>query len=163
MSLGWARGGCNASMPGRSPCAGASSHSPSLDPLHCLLTQPCVLCFLPNLSSPLCPSLTKLLAGQRWEKRCWGAAGRGSPAAKAERPTHPPPDFVLLPSQCLAAYRSRAFYSPQLQPRHAPGQLPAAALLARCQQPRPGWGWMLSPGSPQRFSKRRARAAEEGG
>lgn len=95
-----------------------------------------------------------------------GEQRRGQPRCRSERPTHPPPDFILFPSQCLAAYHSRAFYSPQLQPRRAPGQFPAVAPLARCQQPRPaarrGGRWTTSPGSPWRFSKRRARAAEEG-
>lgn len=54
----------------------------------------------------------------------------------------------LFPSPCLAACRSRAFYSPQLQPRRAPGQLPAVAPLARCQQPRPGRGTDTVPGVP---------------
>ena len=79
---------------------------------------------------------------------------RGQPWCRSKLPTHPPPDFILLPSQCLAAYHSRAFYSPQLQPRRAPGQLPAAAPLARCQQPWPGRGDGRRPQGPRGGSAR---------
>lgn len=66
---------------------------------------------------------------------------------RSKHPTHPPPDFILFPSQCLAAYHSRAFYSPQLQPRRAPSQLPAAALLLHASSPGQG-GMDDIPGVP---------------
>lgn len=105
--------------------------SPALTLLHYPPTQPCVFHLLPNPSSPGCQP-------GREQGRGDGEQHRRQTCCRSKHPTHPPPDFILFPSQCLAAYHSRAFYSPQLQPRRAPSQLPAAALLAPCQQPRPG-------------------------
>lgn len=118
---------------------------------HCPTAVSSILCQISALH-PSPASLGRRLG--RGGRRDDGAQYWGQPWCRSERPSHPPPDFILFPSQCLAAYRSRAFYSPQLQPRRAPGQLPAVAPLARCQQPRPGQGDGCCPRGPRSGSAR---------
>lgn len=142
-------GGCNVSVPGRSPRTRATNHSPSLN-LCCLPTQPCALhppSFAKSQLSALPPGSPGCWPGKE-QGRDDGEQHQHQPWCRSKHPTHPPPDFILFPSRCLATYHSRAFYSPQLQPRRAPGQLPAVAPLTPCQQPWPAGGMDDIPGVP---------------